>query len=89
MKVRLYYANELIKEWNFETSLRTLEDVYLGMIAHEILHRIGAEFYNGGYLRVRSAYHLRSRPWLRCDFTPVLDEDLPKGIRMLDLIMGD
>ena len=40
------------------------------------------EVYNGGYL-IGS-----SRKWYRCDLTPVLDEDVPKELKTLALLMG-
>ena len=42
---------------------------------------LGPEVYNGGYL-IGS-----SRKWFRCDLTPVLDEDVPKELKLLALLM--
>jgi len=45
------------------------------------LARLGAEIYNGAYL------FAPNKKWYRCDLTPVLDEDVPKELKMLVLLM--
>jgi hypothetical protein len=90
MKVRLYYANELIKEWDFFFILPQTGQAQLHEISREILYHLSPEFYNGGYLRILARASKESWPeWMRCDITPTRIEDVPKGLRMLDLIMGD
>lgn len=53
-------------------------------IAFKEMHKdLPNEVYQGGY-----AYTTTERKWYRCDLTPVLLEDVPKRLRMLQLILN-
>lgn len=44
---------------------------------------VQSDVYNGGYV-----YATTNRAWYRCDYTPVLLEDVPKVQRMLVLVLN-
>lgn len=44
---------------------------------------LGEEIYQGGYV-----FKMSDRTWYRCDFTPVLIEDVPKELRALALLLN-
>lgn len=44
---------------------------------------ITPEIYQGGYV-----YLPEDRQWFRCDLTPVLDEDVPKDLKALLLLLS-
>lgn len=72
---RVYYANQVHMDW-----FKKPKGV-------SILSMVGSEVYNGGYLRLKNAI-LPSvdHQWYRCDLTPVLLEEVPKELRLLELI---
>lgn len=73
-RTRLYYANQLVD--TFEKRYPSLS---------QYLHtNWGLEVYNGGYLHIydQLGYGL----WHRPDFTPVLIQDVPKELILLELL---
>jgi hypothetical protein len=78
----LYYSNQLVKQW-FRSSFR---DTSLGFIAREILHELGPETYNGGYLACTGAPDYIGTEWYRCDLIPVKDVEVPKELLVLELL---
>lgn len=74
-KSRLYYGNQLVQEYDYPIRM----DQYLHT-------NWGLEIYNGGYI---STYDpsTNSYGWFRCDYTPVLPEDVPKELIVLELIL--
>lgn len=73
-KTRLYYANQLVD---------TFEERYPSL--SEYLHiSWGLEVYNGGYLH---CYDFKGNSeWYRSDMTPVLPQDVPKELIVLELL---
>lgn len=69
---RIYYANQLV----FEIPDSEFDQLVRSMCVGNY------EFYNGAYIHTSND----SRPWYRCDGTPVLLEDVPKEILVLNLI---
>lgn len=86
MKVRLYYHRQLIQEWEVNDFFFLLGRGAEKSISTQV-YEMGIEYYNGGYLWLGD---LKAPPlWRRCDMTPVLLEDVPKELRLLDLVLGD
>lgn len=78
MKARIYYANQLVEEFDGDN------DIELARI------KVGPEIYNGGYLRVVRCdrWGRFGEGWFRLDGTPLDESDVPKQTRLLDLILG-
>ena len=74
-KSRLYYGTQLVEESDRPISM----DQYLHT-------NWGLEIYNGGYISTYLSATNRYE-WFRCDYTPVLPEDVPKELIVLDLIL--
>lgn len=70
---RIYYANQLV----FDIPASELNALTRSMCVGNY------EFYSGAYVHT-SKNDLR--PWYRCDGTPVLLEDVPKELRLLELL---
>lgn len=78
MIIRLYYANQLLKQWwRGNTSMSG--------IPREIMEVLGREIYNGGYLSCTPNNH-HGTEWYRCDLIPVRQEDVPKELLVLELL---
>jgi hypothetical protein len=76
MKSYLFCGGELVREY---------AQIFPDM--SEWLHgNFRLEIYNKGYVYTRK-YHDRQRTWYRCDYTPVLLEDVPKEYRLLLLLL--
>lgn len=71
---RLYYANQLVDEF---------EDRY-PKLAQYLHTNWGLEVYNGGYLHVYDYGDVST--WYRPDLTPVLIQDVPKELILLELL---
>jgi hypothetical protein len=78
MIIRLYYANQLIRQW-----ARLSHPTY--SISREILEDLGREIYNGGYV-CSTTVNNNGTEWFRCDTTPVLLGDVPKELLLLELL---
>lgn len=70
---RVFYANQLYMDW----FVRPPKQSFLSLL--------GSEIYNGGYLKGRNGFW-KPTDWYRCDQTPVLLADVPKELRLLELI---
>lgn len=71
----LFYAGLLVEEHHQDSSM---------MIDHWPMKGVDVndEIYNGGYI-----YQPVDQRWYRCDFTPVLLEDVPKELRVAVLLL--
>lgn len=73
---RLYYANQLVQ--TFDHPFPKLD---------QYLHtNWGLEIYNGGYISTYVSA-LDSYEWFRSDYTPVLPQDVPKELIVLELLL--
>jgi hypothetical protein len=54
-------------------------------IPREIREVLGMEIYNGGYLSATPS-NGHGTEWYRCDLIPVRDVEVPKELRMLELL---
>jgi hypothetical protein len=74
LQVRVYYANQLVVIWHVHP--------------REVLKfdPLETEIYNGGYIKYPEGHQLYPSGWARCDGTPVLLEDVPKELRVLELL---
>lgn len=73
MSLVLFYGNQVYATYIARNELR--KDLF----PHT---SVQADVYNGGYV-----YATNEREWYRCDFTPVLIEDVPKVLQMLQLVL--
>lgn len=71
---RLYYVNQLVAT----TKVREFETVHFQGLPDEI--------YNGGYVKYPDGHEFYPLGWSRCDTTPVLLEDVPKELLVLELL---
>lgn len=73
-KTRLYYANQLVQEFG----------VRFPSLSQYLHTNWGLEIYNGGYLH---CYGPKGKSeWYRPDMTPVLLQDVPKELIVLELL---
>lgn len=70
----LFYGNQ--EFWRYSTWKEMEKDLY----PHT---QVQSDVYNGGW-----AYSTTERKWYRCDRTPCLIEDVPKRLRMLQLVLN-
>jgi hypothetical protein len=80
MIIRLYYANHLLDQWWRSSHFTNFE-----RLPRVIRERHGLEIYNGGYLSVKPGTSTDIE-WFRCDLTPVLRENIPKELLVLELL---
>lgn len=80
MIVRLYYAQQLVQQW-----WRSSHFSSLGGIPSDIREAHGLEVYNGGYISCTPG-NGHGTEWYRCDLIPVLDAEVPKELRLLELL---
>ena len=80
MKFRLYYADRLVDSAEMEIRGQLFDWLKTMRNQH------GDEIFQGGILRTDPP--LDGRPWYRCDITPLLLEEVPKGTRTLDLLLA-
>lgn len=71
---RLYYANRLVMTAHVRQN-ETLR-----------FHDLPMDIYNGGYIKYPDGHNFYPSNWARCDGTPVLFEDVPKELRVLELL---
>lgn len=74
MIARLYYANRLV----MTGGVRQNETVRF--------HDLPPDIYNGGYIKYPDGHKFYPTGWSRCDTTPVLLEDVPKELLVLELL---
>lgn len=72
-QIYLFYADRLYGEY---TSTKQIKP-----------DLVGTEVYNGGYVYVVNVLGCEYRTWYRCDFTPMLIEDVPKTLQALLLLL--
>jgi hypothetical protein len=72
--VRVYYANQLI----ITSSVRQNETVRFQGLPPDV--------YNGGYIKYPEGHNFYPASWARCDGTPVLLEDVPKELLLIELL---
>jgi hypothetical protein len=72
--VRLYYANQLV----LTAAVRQNETMRFQGLPPDI--------YNGGYMKYPKGHNFYPSEWCRCDATPVLLEDVPKELLVLELL---
>lgn len=83
MIYRLFYANQLIEEH----PIKSVRDYRLFVDLASL--QKNPEIYNGGYVFLRGVgWYQNDSAWYRCDMTPVLLEDVPKQLLLLNLILG-
>lgn len=76
MTSRLFYAGQLVEEYGSWFPPMSL-----------FLHtNWGLEIYNGGYLYASKDFG-RTYEWFKADGTPVLPEDVPKELLLLNLLL--
>ena len=71
---RLYYANQLVLFMH----CRQNETIRFSNLPPDI--------YNGGYIKYPDGHNFYPSGWSRCDTTPVLLEDVPKELLVLELL---
>lgn len=71
--IYLFYAGQLVDQFHSAA----IFNLHRSHIPYEILQ--------GGYLY--EPKDVCRRYWYRCDFTPVLDEDVPKQLKALSLLL--
>ncbi len=71
---RLYYAGQLV--------------MYMHCRQNETIRFSGLspEIYNGGYIKYPPGHKFYPDEWSRCDTTPVLRENVPKELLVLELL---
>jgi hypothetical protein len=80
MRALLFYADRLVE-------IITLDMLTGVSLSRYILTTHGQEIYNGGY--VYSRWRPKDPPeWWRCDSTPVLDDHVPKELKLLLLLLN-
>lgn len=72
--VRLYYANQLV----LTAAVRQNETMRFQGLPEDI--------YNGGYMKYPKGHNFYPSEWSRADSTPVLLEDVPKELLVLELL---
>lgn len=77
MKSRLFYAGQLVGEYSS----------WFPSMSQFLHTNWGLEIYNWGYLYASKDYG-RTYEWFRADGTPVLLEDVPRELRMLNLLLS-
>ena len=80
--LRLFYADKLVM-W------QQLDPFPTNTVISSILRKqdIREELYNGGYVQLQTNNFAVRSGWYRCDMTPVLDEDVPKTLKLLVLLL--
>jgi len=71
---RVYYANQVM----LTTSVRQNETVRFQGLPPDV--------YNGGYIKYPEGHNFYPTCWARCDGTPVLSEDVPKELLVMELL---
>jgi len=76
IKARLYYKGQLFHEFNDYEPLA-------------IRQRFGLNVYQSGFLLLNEyKYIIKESRWFRCDFTPLLINDVPKELQLLELLIS-
>jgi hypothetical protein len=81
MRALLFYANQLVDELEYP------DPIGFNKLGRLVQSLYGHEIYNGGYLYAAVSDSTPCR-WWRCDLTPLLDDEVPKELRLLLVLLN-